>query len=52
MTLIASKRFLLFSRVIDLSLSDIVLLYAGEVFSLAGWVVCDELPGSVETLAA
>jgi hypothetical protein len=41
-----------FSGMLDLSLSDLVLLFAGKVFSLACWVALDELPGSVETLVA
>jgi hypothetical protein len=40
-----------FSRMLDLSLSDLILLFVGKVFYLACWVDLDELPGSVETLA-
>jgi hypothetical protein len=40
-----------FSGMLDLSLSDLFLLFASKVFSLACWVALDELPGSLETLA-
>jgi hypothetical protein len=41
-----------FSGMMDLSLSDLVLLFVGKVFSLVCWATLDELPGSVETLAS
>jgi hypothetical protein len=44
--------YLSFSIMMDLSLFDMVFLFAGNAFSLACWVALDELPGSMETLSS
>jgi len=42
--------YLSFYGILDLYFSNMVLLFASKVFSLACWVALDELLGSVETL--